>query len=94
MSEDALEAAHQGDQSEQEALHAARRKLAEAVLDANANGEPVGRIAERTGQSTTTVWTPSPPTTSHTTPASTAPPDSRRFLPSSAHRPPDEVRGL
>ncbi|MEU3048077.1 MULTISPECIES: hypothetical protein [unclassified Streptomyces] len=36
------------------ALHAARRKLAEAALDAN--GEPVGRIAERTGQSTTTVW--------------------------------------
>ncbi|MFE0582777.1 hypothetical protein [Streptomyces sp. NPDC058874] len=38
------------------ALHAARRKLAEAALDAYANGEPVGRIAERTGQSTTTVW--------------------------------------
>lgn len=56
MSEDALEAAHQAYQSAQEALHAARRKLAEAVLDAYANGEPVGRIAERTGQSTTTVW--------------------------------------
>ncbi|MFI9824375.1 hypothetical protein ACIHFC_28575 [Streptomyces sp. NPDC052013] len=26
------------------------------LLDAYANGEPVGRIAERTGQSTTTVW--------------------------------------
>ncbi|MFE5699009.1 hypothetical protein ACFQ7B_43005 [Streptomyces erythrochromogenes] len=56
MSEDGLEAAHQAYQAAQEALHAARRKLAEAVLDAYANGEPVGRIAERTSQSTTTVW--------------------------------------
>ena len=56
MSEDALEAAQRQYQSAQEALHAARRKLAAAVLDAYAHGEPVGRIAERTGQSTTSVW--------------------------------------
>lgn len=56
MSEDALEAAHREYQSAQAALHTARRKLTEAVLDAYANGEPVGRIAERTGQSTTSVW--------------------------------------
>ncbi|MEJ8632016.1 hypothetical protein [Streptomyces sp. MS2.AVA.5] len=55
MSEDALEAAQRAYQSAREALHTARRKLAEAVLDAYANGEPVGRIAERTGQSTTSV---------------------------------------
>lgn len=94
MSEDAREAAHQAYQSAQEALHVARRKLAEAVLDAYANGEPVGRIAERTGRSTTPVRNTlaAHDITHHT--ASTAPPDSRRFLPSSAHRPPDEVRGL
>ncbi|MFD9622367.1 hypothetical protein ACFWB2_34700 [Streptomyces virginiae] len=51
-----MEAAHQAYQSAQEALHAARRKLAEAVLGAHADGESVGRIPERTGQSTTTVW--------------------------------------
>ncbi|MFE5548340.1 hypothetical protein ACFQ71_31575 [Streptomyces sp. NPDC056534] len=56
MSEDALEAAQRAYRSAQEGLHAARRKLAEAVLDAYASGEPVGRIAERTGQSTTNVW--------------------------------------
>lgn len=56
MSEDALEAAQREYQSAQEALHAARRKLAAAVLAAYANGEPIGRIAERTGQSTTSVW--------------------------------------
>jgi hypothetical protein len=56
MSEDALAAAQRAYQSAQEALHAARRKLSEAVLDAYANGEPVGRIAERTGQSTTNIW--------------------------------------
>ncbi|MEY9997435.1 exonuclease VII small subunit [Streptomyces sp. V4I8] len=49
MSEDALEAAQQAYQSAQEALQTARRKLAEAVLDAYANGEPVGRIAEGCG---------------------------------------------
>ncbi|MEU9298654.1 hypothetical protein [Streptomyces sp. NPDC048266] len=49
MSEDALEAAQRAYQSAQEALHAARRKLAKAVLDAYASSEPVGRIAERTG---------------------------------------------
>ncbi|GLW04777.1 hypothetical protein ACFYN3_40150 [Streptomyces lavendulae] len=56
MSEDELEAAQRAYESAQEALHAARRKLAAAVLDAYANGEPVGRIAERTGQSPTSVW--------------------------------------
>jgi hypothetical protein len=56
MSEDVLEAAQREYQSAQEALHAARRKLTAAVLDAYANGERVGRIAERTGQSTTSVW--------------------------------------
>ncbi|MFD3939907.1 hypothetical protein ACFWSF_34185 [Streptomyces sp. NPDC058611] len=56
MSEDALEAAQREYQSAQEALNTARRKLAAAVLDAYANGEPVGRIADRTGQSTTSVW--------------------------------------
>ncbi|MEF9912848.1 hypothetical protein RJT17_22090 [Streptomyces sp. P5-A9] len=56
MSEDALEAAQRAYQSAQEALHTARRKLAQAILDAYANGEPVGRIALRTGQSTTNVW--------------------------------------
>lgn len=56
MSEDALEAAQREYQSAQEALHAARLKLAAAVLAAYANGEPVSRIAERTGQSTTSVW--------------------------------------
>ncbi|MFE5302441.1 hypothetical protein [Streptomyces sp. NPDC056632] len=56
MSEDALEAAQRAYQSAQEALHTARRELAAAVLDAYANGEPVGRIAERIGQRTTSVW--------------------------------------
>lgn len=56
MSEDALEAAQREYQSAQETLHTARRKLAAAVVDAYASGEPVGRIAERTGQSTTAVW--------------------------------------
>ncbi|MFE3866428.1 hypothetical protein ACFXPT_39585 [Streptomyces goshikiensis] len=56
MSENALEAAQRAYQSAQEALHTARRKLAEAVLDAYANGEPVGRIGERTGQSAAGVW--------------------------------------
>lgn len=56
MSEDALEAAQQAYQAAQEALHAARRKLNDAILDAYANGEPTGRIAERTGQSTTSIW--------------------------------------
>ncbi|MFE1521559.1 helix-turn-helix domain-containing protein [[Kitasatospora] papulosa] len=56
MSEDALEAAQRAYQSAQEALHTARRKLAEAVLDAYTNGEPIRRIAERTGQSTTNIW--------------------------------------
>ncbi|MER7959172.1 hypothetical protein [Streptomyces sp. NPDC096030] len=56
MSEDALEAAQREYQSAQEALHTARQKLAAAVLDAYANGEPVGRIAERTGQNTTSIW--------------------------------------
>ncbi|MGW2583881.1 hypothetical protein ACWCYZ_21535 [Streptomyces virginiae] len=56
MSEDALEAAQRAYQSAQDALHTARRELSEAVLDAYANGEPVGRIAERTGQSTASVW--------------------------------------
>ncbi len=51
-----MEAAQREYQSAQQALHAARRKLTAAVLDAYANGEPVGRIAERTGQSPTSVW--------------------------------------
>ncbi|MEU1462617.1 hypothetical protein ABZ467_18385 [Streptomyces sp. NPDC005727] len=51
-----MEAAQRQYQSAQIALHTARRKLAAAVLDAYANGEPVGRIAERSGQSTTSVW--------------------------------------
>ncbi|WP_420082963.1 hypothetical protein ACN6AT_39420 (plasmid) [Streptomyces sp. JL4002] len=55
MSEDALEAAKQAYQSAQEALHAALRALNDAVLTAYANGEPVGRIAERTGQSPTSI---------------------------------------
>ncbi|MER7959843.1 hypothetical protein [Streptomyces sp. NPDC096030] len=84
MSKDALETAQREYQSAQEALHAARRTLAAAVLDAYANGEPVGRIAGRTGQSTASVWNTSPSTASRPAAASTAPPDSRRFLPSPA----------
>uniref|UniRef100_UPI003F4952FC hypothetical protein n=1 Tax=Streptomyces sp. CA-141956 TaxID=3240051 RepID=UPI003F4952FC len=56
MSEDALEAAQRAYQLAQDSLHTARRKLSEAVLDSYANGEPVGRIAERTGQSTANIW--------------------------------------
>ncbi|MFE3865621.1 hypothetical protein ACFXPT_35115 [Streptomyces goshikiensis] len=56
MSEDALETAHQAYQTAQEALHAARRRLADAILDAYVNGESVGQIAERTCQSSISVW--------------------------------------
>ncbi|MFD5513807.1 hypothetical protein ACFWIB_39660 [Streptomyces sp. NPDC127051] len=51
-----LEAAAQGLQDTQEALHAARRNLTEATLDAYTDGESVSRIAERTGRTTTEVW--------------------------------------
>ncbi|MCX4784592.1 hypothetical protein [Streptomyces sp. NBC_01264] len=55
-SDDSLEAADQTLRQAQEALHAARRNLAAAVLDAYANGETVVRIAERTGRTATEVW--------------------------------------
>ncbi|MFD5514133.1 hypothetical protein ACFWIB_41560 [Streptomyces sp. NPDC127051] len=53
---DSLEAAARGLQDAQDALHAARRNLTEATLDAYASGEPVARIAERTGRTITEVW--------------------------------------
>ncbi|MEU2835302.1 hypothetical protein ABZ667_43155 [Streptomyces lavendulae] len=53
---DSLEAAARHLQDAQEALRAARRNLSEATLHAYANGEPVTRIAERTGRTTTEVW--------------------------------------
>ncbi|MFD8394913.1 hypothetical protein ACFV2N_38425 [Streptomyces sp. NPDC059680] len=56
MSDDALEAAHQALLTAQEAVHTARRELANAVLNAYANGEPVIRIAERAGLSITDIW--------------------------------------
>ncbi|MER7578045.1 hypothetical protein [Streptomyces sp. NPDC126514] len=40
-----LEAAAQALRDAQEALHAARPKLAEATLDAYSGGEPVSRLA-------------------------------------------------
>ncbi|KPI17724.1 hypothetical protein OV450_8017 [Actinobacteria bacterium OV450] len=54
--DNSLEAAAQGLQDAQEALHAARRSLTKATLNAYAGGEPVYRIAERTGRTTTEVW--------------------------------------
>ncbi|MGW6413543.1 hypothetical protein ACWF95_42130 [Streptomyces vinaceus] len=53
---DSLEVAARGLRDAQEALHAARRNLAEATLNAYANGENVARIAERTGRTSTEVW--------------------------------------
>lgn len=53
---DPLEAAARDLQDAQEALHAARRNLAKVTLNAYAGGEPVTRIAERTGRTTTEVW--------------------------------------
>lgn len=54
--EDRLEAAHQAFLAAREALHIARRDMAGAVVAAYGNGVPLSRIAERTGQSTTSVW--------------------------------------
>ncbi len=56
MSEDALEAAHQAFRTAQEALQAVPRTVNDTVLDVCTNGEPVSRIAERIGQSTTSIW--------------------------------------
>ncbi|MFE2553645.1 hypothetical protein ACFXGI_34710 [Streptomyces sp. NPDC059355] len=53
---DSLETAAQGLQDAQDALHAARRNLTEATLNAYASGETVARIAERTGRTTTDIW--------------------------------------
>ncbi|WP_331751473.1 hypothetical protein OG215_39840 (plasmid) [Streptomyces globisporus] len=53
---ESLEAAAQALRDAQEALHAARRYLSEATLDAYADGESVSRIAERTGRTSTDVW--------------------------------------
>lgn len=54
--EDPLEAAVRALRDAQEALHTARRNLSEATANAYANGEPVNRIAERTGRTTSEVW--------------------------------------
>ncbi|MFF8868473.1 hypothetical protein ACF08B_41410 [Streptomyces sp. NPDC015139] len=56
MENESLEAAARAVRDAQEALHAARRNLTRAVLAAYADGEPVSRIAERTGRTTTDVW--------------------------------------
>ncbi|MER6434683.1 hypothetical protein ABT272_45365 [Streptomyces sp900105245] len=49
--EDTLETAVATLQAAQEAVHAARRGLTAAIVDAYRAGEPVARIAERTGKS-------------------------------------------
>ncbi|MET7458641.1 hypothetical protein ABZT03_43975 [Streptomyces sp. NPDC005574] len=54
--DESLEAAARALRDAQEALHAARRNLTVATLAAWAGGEPVSRIAERTGRTTTDVW--------------------------------------
>ncbi|MCY0932403.1 hypothetical protein OTB20_40920 [Streptomyces sp. H27-H1] len=50
---DSLEVAAQNLRDALEALHTARRNLTQATLTAYANGEPVTRIAERTGRTET-----------------------------------------
>lgn len=53
--EGVLEAAAAAVREAQEGLYAARRRLTAAVVAAYGEGEPVARIAERTGRTVTDV---------------------------------------
>ncbi|MFE4578551.1 hypothetical protein [Streptomyces chartreusis] len=53
--ENTLETAAAALQAAQEAMHVARRGLTAAIVNAYQAGEPVARIAERTGQDTTSI---------------------------------------